>query len=262
MLENVRGRIDYKIVTNQKTAGRYIKRPTFKRSSIISDEVVGIELRKQTVTLDKPIFCGFAVLELSKELMYDFHYNKIKKRYGSNATLLMTDTDSLVYNIKTEDVYKDMGEMSAVFDTSDYPKEHPLYSIKNKKVAGKFKDESNGLIITSFVGLRSKMYSYVMDCPELDLDKTGKVNKHQKLKGVPRAVVSNSVDHQLYKKCLEDIDFKHNVSFHSLRSQNHQVYTQKQSKTGLSSFDDKRFILEDGKSTRAHGHWRNDQLGV
>jgi hypothetical protein len=258
MLENVRGRIDFKIVTNKKTAGKYIKRPTFKRSTIISDEVVGIELRKQTVTLDKPIFCGFTVLELSKELMYDFHYNTIKKKYGSRATLLMTDTDSLVYKIDTEDVYKDMEEMSDVFDTSDYPKDHPLYSTKNKKVAGKFKDESNGLIITSFVGLRSKMYSYNMDRPELDLDKKGGVNKHQKLKGVPRAVVSNSIDHELYKKCLMESDFKHSVTFYSLRSQNHQVYTQKQSKTGLSAFDDKRYILEDGITTRAHGHWRNN----
>jgi hypothetical protein len=257
MLENVRGRIDYKIVTNSKTAGRYIKRPTFKRSSIISDEVVGIELRKQIVTLDKPIFCGFSVLELSKELMYDFHYNNIKKKYGSNATLLMTDTDSLVYQIKTEDIYQDMKESSDVYDTSDYPKDHALYSTANKKVAGKFKDESNGLIITSFVGLRSKMYSYIMDRPELDLGKSGKVNKHQKLKGVPRSIVSNNIDHDLYKQCLEDSSFKHNVSFYSIRSQNHQVYTQHNTKTGLSSFDDKRFILNDGISTRAHGHYRN-----
>jgi hypothetical protein len=255
MLENVRGRMDYKIVTNEKSANRYINRPTFKRSDIIGDEVVGIELRKQKVELNKPIFCGFAVLEISKELMYDFHYNQIKKRYQDKATLLMTDTDSLVYQIKTEDLYKDMKENIDAYDTSDYPKNHHLYSEENKKVVGKFKDESSGMIINSFVGLRSKMYSYTFDIPEKD--KAGKVKKHQKLKGVSRTVVEKCIDHELYKSCLAERVMVHKVEIFSIQSKNHKVFTNKQEKVGLSAFDDKRFILPDGITTRAHGHYLN-----
>ena len=256
-LENVRGRIDYKIVTNSKSARKYISRPTFKTSNIIADEVVGIEMRKQKVVLDKPIFAGFAVLETSKELMYDFHYNTIKKRYGEKAKLLMTDTDSLEYHIHTEDLYKDMSEDLSRYDTSAYPKDHPIFSEKNKKVVGKFKDESNGMIIESFVGLRSKMYSNQMNRPEIDLDKNDKVIRHQKGKGLPGSVMSKSIDHSTYKQCIMNPEFKHEVEFSSLRSINHRVYTLNQRKTGLSSFDDKRYILPDGISTRAHGHWRN-----
>lgn len=262
-LENVRGRIDYKIITSERSAKKYIRKPTFKRSNYISEEVAGIEMRKQQVTLDKPIFAGFSVLELSKELMYDFHYNTIKKRYGDKATLLMTDTDSLVYKIETEDLYTDMKEDLSRYDTSAYPKDHFLFSNDNKKVVGMFKDESNGLIIESFVGLRSKMYSTHMNCPELDLDKEGKVKKHQKGKGIPRCVMSNSINHDLYLRCLYEEDFNETVEFTSLRSKEHKVYNLKQRKTGLSAFDDKRYILEDGITTRAHGHWRNyDDLRV
>jgi hypothetical protein len=258
MLENVRGRIDYKLVTNPKSAVKYIRRPTFKRSDIISENVVGIELRKQTVKLDKPIFCGFSVLDMSKELMYDFHYNNIKKKYGSKATLLMTDTDSLLYHIETDDVYKDIKEDITSYDTSEYPKDHFLYSKDNEKVVGKFKDEASSMIISSFVGLRSKMYSYEMSNPEMDLDKSGNIKKHQKAKGIPRNVVSKSIDHQLFQRCLSESDFKHTVSFSSLRSYKHKIFGITQEKTGLSAFDDKRFILPDGITTRPYGHWRNN----
>ena len=106
-----------------------------------------------------------SILDLSKSLMYDFHYNYIKTKYGKNAKLLFTDTDSLAYEIKTKDFYKDINpDIEKRFDTSDYPANH-LSGIKtglNSKVLEIFKDEAGGKQIVEFVGLRAKLYSYKM----------------------------------------------------------------------------------------------------
>ena len=99
------------------------------------------------------------VLDLSKHLMYDWYYNTLKRKYGSNCTLLYTDTDSLLVDLKTPDVYADMESMKTHYNFSDYPKDHPLFSEQNKKVIGKFKDECSGTLIAEYVRLRPKMYS-------------------------------------------------------------------------------------------------------
>ena len=103
------------------------------------------------------------ILDLSKTLMYDFHYNYIIQKYNKKAKLLFTDTDSLTYEIETEDVYKDFHKDKEMFDNSDYSEESPFFDKTNKKVIGKFKDEAAGIPIIEFVGLRSKMYSYKKD---------------------------------------------------------------------------------------------------
>ena len=99
------------------------------------------------------------VLELSKYLMYDWYYNTLKRKYGSQCTLLYTDTDSLLVDLKTPDAYADMESMKTHYDFSDYPKDHQLFSEQNKKAIGKFKDECSGTPIAENVGLRPKMYS-------------------------------------------------------------------------------------------------------
>ena len=101
------------------------------------------------------------ILDLSKTLMYDFHYNYIKKRYGDRAKLLFTDTDSLTYEIETEDVYKDFWNDKDMFDNSNYPENSPYYCNANEKVISKFKDEACGVPTVEFIGLKSKMYSYI-----------------------------------------------------------------------------------------------------
>ena len=118
---------------------------------------------KQRLYLNRPIHVGFSILDLSKTLMYDFHYNYMKTKYGPNAQLLFTDTDSLCYSIYTEDVYQDMMKHQHLFDTSEYDPDHPLYSTENKKVLGKMKDETHGIPIQEFVGLKSKMYSMIYE---------------------------------------------------------------------------------------------------
>ena len=103
------------------------------------------------------------ILDLSKTLMYDFHYNYIKKKYNNRARLLFTDTDSLTYEIEAEDIYNDFRNDKDVFDNSNYPESSPYYCNVSKKIIGKFKDEVRGILIAEFIGLKSKMYSYLKD---------------------------------------------------------------------------------------------------
>ena len=105
-----------------------------------------------------------AILDISKTLIYDFHYGYILPKYGKNQKLLFTDTDSLCYEIETEDFYEDISnDVEGYFDTSNIPKDHPSgIQGKNNKVPGMMKDEAGGIIIEEFVGLRAKLYSYKM----------------------------------------------------------------------------------------------------
>ena len=122
-------------------------------------------MKKTTLYFNKPVYLGMSILDLSKSLMYDCHYNYIKTRYGDNAKLVFTDTDSLAYEIRTKDFYKDINlNIEKRFDTSDHPTNHPsgIKTGLNSKVLGMFKDEAGGKKIVEFIGLRAKLYSYEM----------------------------------------------------------------------------------------------------
>ena len=187
-----------------------------------------------------------SILDLSKSLMYDFHYNYIKTEYGNKAKLFFTDTDSLAYEIKTKDFYKDINpDIEKRFDTSDYPTNHPsgIKTGVNSKVLGMCKDESGGKQIVEFVGFRANLYSYKM------LD--GSVDK--KCKGVTKNVTKRNIQVDDYRECLfsrKDQHRKMNV----IRSHCHQIYTEEINKIALSSDDDKRVIMADGIHTPALGH--------
>ena len=187
------------------------------------------------------------ILDLSKTLMYDFHYNYIKQKYGDKAKLLFTDTDSLMYEIQTEDFYKDINtDVKHRFDTSN-PSKHPsgIPSGLNKKVIGMFKDEAGGKVIDEFVGLRAKLYSYKM--------LEGEDSK--KCKGVKKTVVKKSIVHEDYKECLFT-GKKQLRRMNVIRSHKHEIYTEEINKIALSSSDDKRHILDDGVYTLALGHYK------
>ena len=195
---------------------------------------------------DKPIYLGAAILDISKTLMYDFHYEYIKPKYGVKAKLLFTDTDSLMYHIKTEDFYEDIsGDVEARFDTSNYPKEHSsgIPTGKNKKVIGMFKDEAGGKQITEFVGLRAKLYSYKMDDSK----------EEKKCKGINKATRNKQITFQDYKDCLKTQQDQYRT-MKTLRSHKHQMYAETINKVALSANDDKRVIQEDGIHTHAYGY--------
>ena len=189
------------------------------------------------------------VLDLSKMLMYDFHYRYIKERYpDGKSELLFTDTDSLCYSIKTADVYQDILEDKHLFDFSDYPITHKCFSAENKKKIGKMKDELKSVSLREFIGLKPKMYSLLYS------DKN-KIIECKKAKGVKKSTLKTKISHADYKNTLLNNSVL-NASACYIRSFHHNLHTIKQNKKSLSSFDDKRYLLADGIRTLAHGHYR------
>ena len=157
---NLRKRVSVKLVNNEKDYVKYVSRPTFVSQKILDKNLVAIHKVKPVLLLNKSIYVGFYVLDLSKLLMYDWHYNYFIKEFG--CRLLFTDTDSLLYEIRSaDDVYEKVYENKDLFDFSDYSKESKFYDDSDKKVIGKMKDEMSGKVISEFVGLKSKMYSLV-----------------------------------------------------------------------------------------------------
>ena len=160
-MANLRKRVDVRLVTNEKKLDKLTSKPTFASSKIFNENLMAVYKVKETLTLNRPAYVGMCILDLSKMLMYDFHYNYIKKKYNNRARLLFTNTESLTYEIEAEDIYKDFWNDKDMFANSDYPESSPYYCNVNKKIIGKFKDEACGIPITEFIGLKSKMYSYV-----------------------------------------------------------------------------------------------------
>ncbi|XP_061193783.1 uncharacterized protein LOC133202021 [Saccostrea echinata] len=236
-MENLRKRVDIQLIHREQRLLKVTAKPGFKSFKIFNKDLASVELTKQNLVLNCPIYVGFSILEMSKVLMYHFHYNNVKYTYGGNEELLFTDTDSLCYNIFTEDLYKDLEKVKHHFDFSDYPSDHFLYDDTNKKVLGKMKDETMSEPMTEFVGLRPKMYS-------LTYGPTAK--------GVSKSVIMR---HSSYKECLFQRE-SHMETMITFRSEKHQIHTIALNKTSLSPFDDKRYILNDGIHTLAHGHWR------
>ena len=247
-MENLRNRVDVRLVNTKEKLRKLVAKPNFKSRKIFNENLVSVHMSKTSLLMNKPIYLGMCILDLSKIIMYDFHYNYIKSKYVDKAKLLFTDTDSLMYEIETEDFYKDIsGDVKDRFDTSDYPENHPsgIPTGENKKVLGMMKDEVAGKIIKEFVGLRSKLYSFVMD----DGGET------KKCKGIKKQVVESSIRHEHYKTCLttgKELLRKQNI----LRSYDHEVYTEEVNKVALSALDDKRYILSDGMDTLALGHYK------
>ena len=251
-MENIRNRVDIKLCNNRESARKLTSKPNFNHCTIFDENLVAIHMKKTKLIFDKPIYLGMCILDLSKTLMYDFHYNYIKPKYGNSAKLLFTDTDSLMYEIQTEDFFKDISEdVNEFVDTSNFPENHPSGMKRvNKKVIGMFKDEAGGEIIQEFVGLRSKLYAYKMHEKEARSPK-----EEKKCKGIKKSVVKKSISFEDYKRCLlsrNEAMKKKNV----IRSRSHPIFTEEINKTALSANDDKRVILQDEIHTLAYGHWR------
>ena len=160
-MQNLRKRISVKIVNNEKTFLKHVNKPTFITRKIFDKYYAAIHETKPVLTINKPIYVGFTVLELSKWLMYDFHYNFIKKKFDSE--LLFTDTDSLTYEVKSEDVYEEFLRGKHLFDCSNFSKDSKFYDNQNEMVVRKMKDEYKGIPIYKFLGLISKMNCILSD---------------------------------------------------------------------------------------------------
>ena len=244
-MENNRKRVDVRLVTSKEKLLKLASKPTYVSSKIFNENLVAVHKIKETLTLNRPAYIGMCILDLSKTLMYDFHYNYIKHKYGNKAKLLFTDTDSLTYEIETKDAYKDFFKDKSKFDNSDYPENSPYFNKTNKKVIGKFKDEVAGVPVVEFVGLRSKMYSYMKDN-----DKGGKTAK-----GIKKNIITKNIKHEDYKEVLFNNKQMHHT-MKTIRSNNHQLGSFELNKISLSCFDDKRFIHQNGITSYAYGHYK------
>ena len=249
-MENVHRRKDVRLVTKENEAIKLTSKPQYQDFRKFHDSLFGIMMKKIRVKLDKPVFIGFAVLELSKLLMMEFLYDYFKPRYPESK-VLYTDTDSFILNIPTEDFYKDLEEDVAKgkdswYDTSDYPKESPLHSSINKKVIGKMKDEMNGTVIKEYVGLRAKMYSVASQTSVI-----------KKAKGISTTVVKKNITHNNYKEALFESKVFHHDNV-KLRSELHQINTTVVTKKSLDSTNTKR-VYVNPEWSYAIGHWRTRQ---
>ena len=247
-MENLRNRIDVRPVASEDKARKLFEKPNYESRTIFSNNLIAGHMKKTKLKLNKPIYIGMSILDLSKTLMYGFHYNYIKPNYDNKAKLLFTDTDSLAYEIETKDFYKDIEvthDVEVMFDASNYPKIHEsgIPAGKNKKVLGMFKDEG-GKQIDEFVGLRAKLYSYKMNDKE-----------EKKCKGVKKNVIKKKICHKDFKDCLFSGKPQMRI-MNVICHKKHDLFTEQVNKKALSTDDDKRVILEDKVNTLAIGHYR------
>ena len=244
-MENVRNHKDIKIVTTDKRRSILASEPNYHSTKHISKDLLIMGMKKVEVKMNKPIYLGQAILDLSKTLMYEFWYDYIKPTYNDKARLCYVDTDSFVMYIKTEDFYKDIAsDVERWFDTSNYDKKdnRPLPIGKNKKVIGLFKDELGEKSIVEFCALRAKAYAYKLD------DDT----EMKKAKGTKKCIVKREIIFENYKDAL----FNNEVIIRSqqrFRNYNHKVYTEEVNKIALSSNDDKRIQTYDKVTTFPYG---------
>ena len=252
-MENIRKHRDIKLVTTDKKRSKLISEPNYHTINLISEDLSIIEMKKTKVKINKAIYLGLSILEISKILMYEFWYYYMKPKYNDNVRLCYMDTDSFIMNIKTNDFYKDIAnDVENRFDTSNYEVNmsetsalvrRTLPTGKNKKVIGLMKDELGGNIITEFVTLRPKTYSF--------LTYDGKEDK--KAKGTKKFVMKKMIKFNDYKKCLlnGEIILKSQQRFISNK---HDVYTENINKIALSNNDDKRIVLSNKITSYPYGY--------
>ena len=237
-MENVRKHRDIKLVTTDKKRSKLVSEPNYHTMNYISEDLSIIEMKGTKVKMNKPIYLGLSILEISKLLMHEFWYDYMKPKYGDNEKLCYMDTDSFIMNIKTEDFYKDIAnDVEKRFDTSNYEVDRPLSTGKNKKVIGLRKDE------LEFVALRPKTYSYLADdCKE-----------DKKAKGTKKCVIKRIIKLDDYKNCLLNgvVVLKSQQRF---KSKGHDVCTENINKVALISKDDKRLIAPDKITSYPYGY--------
>jgi len=161
-MEQVRHRVNVRLICDPNKLAKAVSRPTFRRAEIINDDLTLVRGARQRVTLNKPISVGFSILNISKLKMYEFYYDYLKPKYMDRCKLFFTDTDSFCCHIQREDLYKDMTENIDLFDTSNFEQTHLLYTKTNHRIVGKFKSETGSLAPLKFVRLRAKMYSLLV----------------------------------------------------------------------------------------------------
>nr|XP_018905008.1 PREDICTED: uncharacterized protein LOC109035731 [Bemisia tabaci] len=228
---NTKKRIDLELCTTTERFRKLACDNFFKRSTVYDENFAAVHRIKKYIKHNTPIHIAQTILDVSKCKLYEFHYDILQAKFKDSFNLLLQDTDSEMIECR-DDVYKFIGNNMEYFDTSGYPKNHELYSEKNKKVPGVFTEEFNGQPIRLMVGLRAKMY-----CLKLFND-----YEKKRAKGVKRAILQHEITMDDYLTCLLQKKEFYHYQFNIL-SRNHILYTQKSRKKTLSSYDDKRIAV-------------------
>ena len=243
-MENVRKHRNIKLVKTDKKKNKLVSEPNYHIMKLIDDNLAIIEMKKVKVKMNKSIYLGLSILELSKIIMYEFWYDYVKSKYMNNARLCYKDTDSFVIHVKTKDFYKDVAEdVKERSDTSNFSYDRPSPINMNKKVVGLVKDELGGGIINEFVALRSKAYSY----------RTDNLVELKKAKGTKKCVIKNMLKFEDYKNCLFGNGKVLRLQ-QRFKSENHAVYTECINKVALSCDDDKRIVSQYGITSYPYGY--------
>ncbi|XP_054268212.1 uncharacterized protein LOC128990026 [Macrosteles quadrilineatus] len=255
-LENVRNRVDIRIVTSDEAFQKLSRQARFVDRSIIADGVIAVHLRRQKVVLNKPVYVGSVVLDKAKVHMNWFHYMVMKKKLAPpdfEVYVNYSDTDSLLYTIITKlNLNNELKErLGDVLDRSCYPKEHELWLEGAIPQIGTFKDECKGRQLFEYVGLRCKMYCYRFNSSQQTTAK-------KKCKGISKRYVENKISFDHYKKALFE-DKQYRATFNQIRSKTFQLTSRTVDKLSLSANDNKRIVLQDKIRTLAYGHYRARQ---
>ena len=247
-MENVRNRVTIELVKDAERAAKLVNKPNFEELKIFDEFLIAVKMRTTKVKMNKPVYVGMSILDLSKTLMFSFQYKYVKKKW-EKVEVLYTDTDSLVLKIETDDFFKDIsGDVAEWFDTNEFAKDHPavlegLPIVKeNKKKIGLMKDECGGKILTEWVALRPKLYSFLTENGE-----------KQKAKGLTKSMKNKSLRHENFLKCLKTGESQSRKQC-LFRSRDHHIFTENMVKVALSCDDDKRIVLENGIDTLSLGH--------
>ena len=237
-MENVRNRCKIEIIKrdNYDKILRLQRKLTFNGICKSFDNCDSYLEKEHEILMDKPIYLGFAILELSKLHMYETYYNTLQPYFGQESIQLhYMDCDSFILSINSENIIKDLKNLENIFDFSNIDANHELYSENNKKVLGKFKIETpKNIFIDELIELRSKMYAF--KCKDREEDKN-------KLKGISKSQ-SKNIKFEEYKICLDGEELENECINYILKSSNHNMYMQGIKKTALSIFDDKRNYLD------------------
>ena len=239
-MENVRNRLKIKFVKKDdyREIIKQQSKLTFNGIHKLYENCVSYTFKQNEVLMDKPIYLGFTLLELSKLLMYETYYDMLQPYFGQeNIQLHYMDTDSFVLSVNTKDIIKDLKNLEDIFDFSNLDENHDLFSKKNQKLIGNFKIETPKIIwIDKFVCLRSKMYAF----------KCGDDSKN-KLKGISKSQ-SKNIKFKEYKKCLDGEEYQRECNNYIIKSINHEMVLQEVKKSTLSIFDDKRCYINNIES--------------
>ena len=256
LIEDVRKRRNVTVVKSEIRAKRLISKPQVSEFQILDENATLVQSVKRVVMLDKPIACGFMVLETAKNHMAWFWHDVLKPKYGNKIKLILSDTDSFIYATYTEDAYKDLigDDLRDLMDLSVYPKDSPLHDPVNKKVVGKMSDEKPGEVISEVVALKPKMYSILSQCHYYTPWAGDLMSVAKTAKGIPKTA-KRRISHQDFKDILKSHSTS-STTFRSIRSIHHQNQTLLFKKRALSSFDDKKYILNNGVNTLSYGHYR------